>query len=47
VLLSSMTATGMIIALPRIFRGINLNPLVPANSSYLLWATCWCRPSPW
>src|ERR1017187_4258049 len=37
VLLSSMTATGLIIALPVIFRGINLNPLVPANSSYLLW----------
>jgi MFS family permease len=37
VLLSSMTATGLIIALPVIFRGIKLNPLVPANSSYLLW----------
>jgi MFS family permease len=37
VLLSSMTGTGLIIALPVIFRGINLNPLVPANSSYLLW----------
>src|ERR1019366_7005564 len=30
VLLSSMTGTGLIIALPVIFRGINLNPLVPA-----------------
>src|SRR6476620_10937644 len=25
------------IALPNIFRGINLNPLQPENSSYLLW----------
>jgi MFS family permease len=37
VLLSSMTGTSMIIALPVIFRGIQLNPLVPSNSSYLLW----------
>jgi MFS family permease len=37
VLLSSMTGTSLIIALPVIFRGIQLNPLVPANSSYLLW----------
>ena len=37
VLLSSMTGTSLIIALPVIFRGIKLNPLVPANSSYLLW----------
>ncbi len=27
----------VIIALPSIFRGIHLNPLVPANTSYLLW----------
>ena len=27
----------VIIALPAIFRGIHLNPLVPANTSYLLW----------
>jgi MFS family permease len=27
----------VIIALPAIFRGIDLNPLVPANTSYLLW----------
>ena len=37
VLLSSLNATSLIIALPVIFRGIHLNPLVPANSSYLLW----------
>jgi MFS family permease len=27
----------VIIALPDIFRGIHLNPLVPSNTSYLLW----------
>lgn len=27
----------MLIALPDIFRGIHMNPLVPANTSYLLW----------
>jgi MFS family permease len=27
----------VIIALPDIFRGINLNPLTPSNTSYLLW----------
>ena len=27
----------VIIALPAIFRGIHLNPLVPSNTSYLLW----------
>ena len=37
VLLSSLNATCLIIALPVIFRGIQLNPLTPANSSYLLW----------
>ena len=37
VLLASVNATSLIIALPVIFRGIKLNPLVPANSSYLLW----------
>jgi len=37
VLLSSMTGTSLILALPKIFTGIHLNPLVPANSSYLLW----------
>jgi MFS family permease len=37
VLLSSMTGTSLMIALPVIFRGIQLNPLLPSNSSYLLW----------
>ena len=27
----------VIIALPAIFRGINLNPLTPGNVTYLLW----------
>ncbi|MBO0773708.1 MAG: MFS transporter [Actinobacteria bacterium] len=37
VVLASMNATSLIIALPVIFRGIQLNPLDPANFPYLLW----------
>lgn len=37
VVLASMSATSLIIAMPVIFRGINLNPLDPANFPYLLW----------
>ncbi len=37
VVLSSMNATSLMIALPVIFRGIKLNPLDPANFSFLLW----------
>jgi MFS family permease len=37
VLLASVNATSLIIALPVIFRGIHLNPLVTANETYLLW----------
>lgn len=37
VLLVSINESILIIALPDIFRGIKLNPLVPANSFYLLW----------
>ncbi len=37
VLLVTIDATIMIIAMPDIFRGIHLNPLVPGNSFYLLW----------
>jgi MFS family permease len=37
VVLSGMNATSLMIALPVIFRGIDLNPLDPANFSYLLW----------
>src|SRR6201992_3568872 len=37
VLLATIDASIMIIAMPDIFRGIKLNPLVPGNSIYLLW----------
>jgi MFS family permease len=35
--LATLNATSLIIALPVIFRGIHLNPLVSANFPYLLW----------
>lgn len=37
VLLATIAATIMLIAMPDIFRGIKLNPLEPGNSFYLLW----------
>ena len=37
VLLATIDASIMLIAMPDIFRGIDLNPLEPANSFYLLW----------
>src|SRR5262245_40943884 len=37
VLLATLDASITIIALPDIFRGIHLDPLVPSNSFYLLW----------
>jgi EmrB/QacA subfamily drug resistance transporter len=37
VLLATLDASITIIAMPDIFRGIQLDPLVPANSFYLLW----------
>ncbi|MBO0693658.1 MAG: hypothetical protein J2P58_12225, partial [Acidimicrobiaceae bacterium] len=37
VLLATIDATIMLIAMPDIFRGIHLNPLQPGNSFYLLW----------
>ena len=37
VLLSSLNASSLMIALPVIFRGIGLDPLAPANFPYLLW----------
>ena len=37
VLLATLDASITIIAMPDIFRGIKLDPLVPANSFYLLW----------
>jgi MFS family permease len=36
-LLATLNASSLIIALPVIFRGIRLDPLNPANFSYLLW----------
>jgi MFS family permease len=37
VLLATLDGSIVLIAMPAIFRGIRLNPLVPANSFYLLW----------
>ena len=37
VLLATIDASLLIIAMPDIFRGIGLDPLVPGNSVYLLW----------
>jgi MFS family permease len=37
VLLATLDASITIIAMPDIFRGIHLDPLVPGNSFYLLW----------
>ena len=36
-LMATINSSIVLIALPDIFRGINLNPLQPENSSYLLW----------
>jgi MFS family permease len=37
VLLATLDGSIVLIAMPSIFRGIQLDPLVPANSFYLLW----------
>lgn len=37
VLLATLDASITLIAMPDIFRGIKLDPLVSANSFYLLW----------
>src|SRR5213080_999655 len=37
VLFATLDASITLIAMPAIFRGINLDPLVPGNSFYLLW----------
>ncbi|HZT96452.1 MAG TPA: MFS transporter [Chloroflexota bacterium] len=37
ILLATIDASIMLIAMPDIFRGIRLDPLIPANSFYLLW----------
>ena len=37
VLLATLDASITLIAMPDIFRGVKLDPLVPGNSFYLLW----------
>jgi len=37
VLLATLDVSITLIAMPDIFRGIKLDPLVPSNSFYLLW----------
>src|SRR5256885_16952955 len=37
VLLATLDVSITLIAMPDIFRGIHLDPLVPSNSFYLLW----------
>src|SRR5690242_15570927 len=37
VLLATLDASIILIAMPNIFRGIGLDPLLPGNSFYLLW----------
>jgi len=37
ILMATINQSIVLIALPAIFRGIHLNPLVPSNTSYLLW----------
>ena len=37
VTMATIDSSIMLIALPDIFRGIHLNPLLPSNSFYLLW----------
>src|SRR5579862_1897403 len=37
VLLATIDSSIMLIAMPAIFRGIQLNPLEPGNTFYLLW----------
>src|SRR4029078_5986128 len=36
-LVATLNSSILLIALPDIFRGIELNPLQPGNSGYLLW----------
>src|SRR5271154_3871186 len=37
VLMVTINTSILLISLPDIFRGINLNPLTPSNTSYFLW----------
>ena len=36
-LITTINSSIVLIALPDIFRGIHLDPLLPGNTSYLLW----------
>src|SRR5690242_4577766 len=37
ILMASLNASIVLIALPTIFNGIHINPLTPGNTSFLLW----------
>jgi MFS family permease len=37
VLIATINASILLISLPAIFKGININPLLPSNTNYLLW----------
>src|SRR3954466_1842930 len=37
VLMATVNSSILLIALPDIFRGINIDPLAPGNTNYLLW----------
>src|ERR1700723_2830029 len=37
ILMVTISQSILLISLPALFRGINLNPLVPSNTSYFLW----------
>jgi MFS family permease len=37
ILIATINASILLIALPDIFRGIHIDPLAPGNTSYLLW----------
>src|SRR3954453_6615385 len=37
ILMATINSSILLIALPDIFRGIELNPLAPGNTSYFLW----------
>ncbi|HWD75625.1 MAG TPA: MFS transporter [Solirubrobacteraceae bacterium] len=37
VLIATINASILLISLPNIFKGININPLLPSNTNYLLW----------
>ena len=36
-LMTTLNSSILLIALPDVFRGIHLNPMLPGNSVYLLW----------